>query len=696
MTQAQASLRTTSSNPFFEDWSGPFGVPPLRRIAPEHFRGAFDRAFAEHDAEIADIAGEGAEPTFANTVEALERAGRPLGRVSDVFGVLAGAHTNEALLEIEREISPRRARHWSGILLNGPLFRRIDTLWRDRDQLGLNAEAQRVLERYYLMFKRAGAALDATARERLAAITERLATLGTSFSQNVLADEQVYTLVLETEEDRAGLPDFVLAAARSAASERGMAGKFVITLSRSSVEPFLQFSARRDLREKAFRAWIARGDGGGKTDNKALIAEMVALRAERAKLLGYATFAHYRLDDAMAKTPEAVRSLLDRVWAPARKRALADRDAMQAMVQDEGGNFALAPWDWRYYAEKLRKAQFDLDETAIKPYLQLNHIIEAAFYTANRLFGLSFERRKDVVAWHPDVQAWEVRGADGSHRGLFFGDYFARQSKRSGAWMTTLRDQEKLAGDIRPLVCNVTNFSKAAPDQPTLLSFDDARTLFHEFGHALHALLSDVTYPMISGTNVFTDWVELPSQLYEHWLERPEILERFAVHYRTGEPMPADLLRRMLAARTFNQGFATVEYVASALVDLDVHLLPAPENFDVEAFEKASLARIGMPPEIVMRHRPPHFAHVFSGGGYASAYYSYMWSEVLDADAFAAFEETGDIFDQATARGLHDHIYAAGGSRNPEDLYKAFRGRLPTPEALLQRRGLAETTPAEA
>jgi peptidyl-dipeptidase Dcp len=665
-------------------------VPPFARITPEHFRPAFDRGFAEHDTEIAAIAAETAEPSFDNTIVAMELAGRPLARVSDVFGVLAGTHTNDALLEIEREISPRRARHWNGILLNAALFRRIDALHQRRDTLDLDAEQQRVLERYHLMFKRAGAALDEPAKMRLAEIGERLATLGTAFSQNVLADEQSYTLVLESEGDRAGLPDFLLQSARAAASERGMPGKHVITLSRSLVEPFLQFSPRRDLREKAFRAWIARGANGGKTDNKAIIAEVLALRAERARLLGYESFAHYRLDDAMAKTPEAVRGLLDRVWAPARASALADRDAMQALAQQEGGNFKLAPWDWRYYSEKLRKLRCDLDEATVKPYFQLHHIIEAAFYTAYRLFGLSFERRKDVPGWHPDVQAWEVRDAGGRHRGLFFGDYFGRSSKQSGAWMTTLRDQEKLNGDIRPLVVNVMNFSRAPGDQPTLLSFDDARTLFHEFGHALHALLSDVTYPMISGTSVLTDWVELPSQLYEHWLERPEILQRFAVHARTGEPMPEELMRRVLAARTFNQGFATVEYVASALVDLDFHSQPDVEKFDVDAFEHAALARIGMPAEIVMRHRPTHFGHVFSGGGYASAYYSYMWSEVLDADAFAAFEESGDIFDPATAKGLHDHVYAAGGSRDPEDLYTAFRGRLPTPEALLRRRGLVE------
>ena len=684
------------SNPFSEDFFGAFGVPPFARIAPEHFMPAFERAFAAHDAEIAAIAEIPAAPTFANTIEALERAGKPLDRVSAVFGILAGAHTNEALLGIEREISPRRARHWNGILLNEPLFRRIDALLQSRERLGLTSEQARVLERYHVMHKRAGAALEAPARKRLAEITERLATLGTTFSQNVLADEQAYTLALESEDDRAGLPDFVLQAARAAASERGLAGKHVITLGRSSVEPFLQFSARRDLREKIFRVWIARGDNGGKTDNKAIIAETLALRAERARLLGYESFAHYRLDDAMAKTPAAVRGLLDRVWAPARGRALADRDAMQAMIQEEGGNFKLAPWDWRYYAEKLRKIRCDLDEATIKPYFQLQHIIEAAFYTAYRLFGLTFERRTDVPVWHPDVQVWEVRGRDGGPRGLFFGDYFARSSKRSGAWMTTLRDQEKLAGDIHPLVVNVMNFSKAPGAQPTLLSFDDARTLFHEFGHGLHGLLSDVTYPMVSCTSVLTDWVELPSQLYEHWLDRPEILSRFAVHYRTGQPIPEELMRRIIAARTFNQGFATVEYVACALVDLEFHSQAAAgADFDVGTFESAALDRIGMPAEIVMRHRPTQFAHVFSGGGYASAYYSYMWSEVLDADAFAAFEETGDIFDPTTAKALHDHVYSAGGGRDPEDLYKAFRGRLPTPDALLKKRGLVDTpTPA--
>ncbi len=681
---------TDVENPLLAEWSGPFGVPPFAKIEPEHFGPAFDRGFSAHEAEVGAIANNPAPPDFDNTIAALEDSGRPLARVGRVFSLLAGAHTNNALLALERDIAPKRARHWNKILMNAALFGRIDTLWQNRDRLGLDPEQTRVLERYYVNFIRSGGALDDAAKARFAAISERLASLGTSFSQNVLADEQDYTLVLESEAELAGLPDFLRKSAREAADERGLAGKYVITLSRSSVEPFLQFSERRDLREKAFKAWVARGDRGGNTDNKTIIAETVRLRAERAHLLGFPTFAHYRLDDAMAKTPEAVRGLLDRVWPAARARALADRDALQELVQAEGGNFSLAPWDWRFYAEKLRKVRCDFDEAEVKPYLQLDNIIAAAFHTASRLFGLTFERRQDVPVWHPDVRVWDVFGVDGRQVGLFFGDYFARSSKRSGAWMTTLRDQEKLAGDIRPLVVNVMNFAKAGGGAPTLLSFDDARTLFHEFGHGLHGLLSDVTYPMIAGTHVQTDFVELPSQLYEHWLEQPAVLRQFALHYRTGEAMPEELLQRVLAARTFNQGFATVEYVASALVDLDFHSKDVPENFDVEAFERESLARIGMPDEIVMRHRPPHFAHIFSGGGYASAYYSYMWSEVLDADAFAAFQEAGDIFDPAIAKRLHDDIYSAGGKRDPQTAYEAFRGRLPTPDALLRKRGLVE------
>jgi peptidyl-dipeptidase Dcp len=573
------------------------------------------------------------------------------------------------------------------------LFGRIAMLHDNRATLGLTGEQMRLLERTYTRFHRAGAGLTEEAKKRMAEINERLAHLGTSFSHHLLGDEQEWFMELG-EGDRAGLSDSFIAAARAAAEQRGMAGKAIVTLSRSSVEPFLQSSERRDLREKAYKAFIARGDNGNANDNNAVIGEVLALREESAGILGYPTYAAYRLEDSMAKTPDAVRGLLERVWKPARARALADRDEMQAVIAAEGGNFALAPWDWRYYAEKLRQAKANFDDAAIKPYLSLDHMIEAAFDCATRLFGITFVERKDVPVWHPDVRVWEVRDRDGRHKALFYGDYFARPSKRSGAWMTSLRDQQKLDGEIAPLIINVCNFAKGAEGQPSLLSPDDARTLFHEFGHGLHGMLSNVTYPSLSGTSVFTDFVELPSQLYEHWQERPEVLQKFARHHLTGEPLPEDLLKRFLAARKFNQGFATVEFVSSALVDLEFHTQPASASRDVRAFEKAELQKIGMPEEIAMRHRPTQFGHIFTGDHYAAGYYSYMWSEVMDADAFGAFEEAGDIFDPATARRLHDDIYSSGGSVDPEAAYVAFRGREPEPDALLRRRGLLETPAA--
>jgi peptidyl-dipeptidase Dcp len=663
-------------------------LPPFDRITPDHFRPAFEQALAEHRAEIAAIADASAAPTFANTIDALERAGWSLTRVSSVFFGLAGAHTSDVLQAIEREVAPVLARHRSAILLNTALFRRIDDLFARRESLDLTPEQARVLERLHTTFVRAGARLDPAARERLAAIAERLATLGTRFGQNLLTDERNYTLILETEQDLAGLPTFVRAAAARAAADRGLEGKYAITLARSSIVPFLQFSARRDLRERAFTAWISRGDNGGDTDNKAIAAEIIAWRAERARRLGYPTFAHFRLDDTMAKTPQAVHDLLNRVWAPARARAMRECDDLQAAVAEEGGNFIIAPWDWRYYAEKVRQARHDLDEAEIKPYLQLDNMIAAAFDTAHRLFGITFTELRGLPVYHPDVRVWEACDAGGRHFGLFLGDYFARPSKRSGAWMSAFRTQERLSGDIRPIVLNVMNFSQGVEGEPALLSFDDARTLFHEFGHALHGLLSDVTYPLLAGTRVARDFVEFPSQLYEHWLERSEVLGRYAVHYKTGEAMPTALLERLLAARTFDQGFATVEYTASAIVDLELHLLEQPDDLDVTALEAATLDRIGMPEEIVTRHRTPHFAHIFSGDGYAAGYYSYLWSEMLDADGFTAFLDTGDVFDPALARRLRDHVYAAGNLRDPAEAYEAFRGRMPSIDPLLRKRGL--------
>jgi len=687
MSQAPSTRPASGDNPLLASWDTPFETPPFAAIRPEHFGPAFAAAFDEHRREVAAIATEAATPNFDNTVAALERSGRALARVSTVFFALVGAHSNEALLALEREIVPRLTAHWDAIHMNQGLFARVAAV--KADAAGLDAEQARVIERYFVTFRRAGAGLDEAARRRLAEIGERLAALGTRFSQRVLADEQGYVLPLEGEQDLAGLPEHLRAAASALAQERGLDAPAAITTSRSSVEPFLAFSRRRDLREKAFRAFVARGEGGA-DDNRPVIAEMVRLRTEKARLLGYPTWADYVLDDAMAKTPAAARRLLEKVWAPARARALADRDAMQEMIRAEGGNFALAAWDWRYYAEKLRQARCDIAEGEFEPYLQLDRIVAAAFETARRLFGITATPRNDVPVWHPDVRIFEIKAADGRHLGLFFGDYFARPSKRSGAWMSSLRDQRKLDGEVRPLVFNVMNFAKGAGGGPALLSHDDARTLFHEFGHALHGLLSDVTYPLISGTGVATDFVELPSQLYEQWLDTPEILKAFAVHYRTGEPMPDALIAKLKAARTFNQGFMTVEYVSSAIVDLDFHSLANADQLDPATFERTALERIGMPEEIAMRHRSPHFTHVFAGDHYSAAYYSYMWSEVLDADAFNAFQETGNVFDRATADRLYRFIYSAGGSRTPDDAYKAFRGRLPTEEALLERRGLAD------
>jgi peptidyl-dipeptidase Dcp len=692
-TEQNAAVSQAQTNPLLKPWQAPFETPPFAEIKPEYFLPAFEQAFADHSAEIAAITHDPSAPDFDNTITALERSGKLLARVSAVFYDLVSAHSNPALLEIDKQVSLRMARHWNPIVMNAVLFGRIALLHDNRAALRLGPEQMRLLERSYTRFHRSGAGLDEPAKARMAAINERLAQLGTAFSHHLLGDEQDWFMELG-EADRDGLPDTFIAAAKAAADERGMAGKAVVTLSRSFVEPFLKDSSRRDLREKLFKAFTARGDNNNDNDNNASIVEILGLREESARLLGFPTYAAYKLEDSMARTPQAVRGLLERVWKPARARALADRDALQALVTEEGGNFALAAWDWRYYAEKLRQRRANFDDAAIKPYLVLDHMIEAAFDCASRLFGVSFSERRDIPVWHPDVRVWEVKDSAGRHKALFYGDYFARPSKRSGAWMTSLRDQQKLDGEIAPLVINVCNFSRGAEGQPSLLSPDDARTLFHEFGHGLHGMLSDVTYPSLSGTSVFTDFVELPSQLYEHWQEQPQVLRQFARHYQTGEPLPDDLLQRFLAARKFNQGFATVEFVASALIDLEFHSQPASAIPDVRAFERAELEKIGMPAEISLRHRPQQFGHIFSGDHYAAGYYSYMWSEVMDADAFGAFEEAGDIFDPAVAKRLHDDIYSSGGSRDPEDAYVAFRGREPEPDALLRRRGLLEAPEA--
>jgi len=678
-----------TANPLLSDWNTPFELPPFAAIEPFHFEEAFEISMREARAESDRIAGQDEEPTFENTIVALEKSGKLLTRVARTFFNLAGAHTNGAIQKIEREVAPKLAKHSSDMLLDARLYGRIANLWQRRDSLGLSEEEAMVLERYQKMFQRAGAGLDEAGKARMAEISQRLATLGTSFSQNVLKDESDFQLVLETEEDRVGLPDFLLAAASEAARERGLEGKHVITLSRSSIEPFLQFSTNRSLREEAFRGWTARGENGGDTDNRAIVAETLRLRAEKARMLGFDNYAAFKLDDTMAKTPENVRGLLTKVWEPAVTQARQEAEKLTEMARSDGENHEIAAWDWRYYSEKVRKAEHDLDETELKPFLQLENIIQAAFDTAGRLFGLSFRELKGMPVYHPDVRVFEVLDGSGKHVGLFLGDYFARASKRSGAWMSAFRSQHKLDGEVSPIIVNVMNFSKGRPGDATLLTFDDARTLFHEFGHGLHGLLSNVTYPIISGTSVARDFVELPSQLYEHWLSQPQVLSKYAVHYKTGEAMPAELLEKLLAAANFNQGFATVEYTASALVDLELHLIGDPTELDTGAFEKEALGRIGMPGAITMRHRIPHFQHIFSGDGYSAGYYSYMWSEVMDADAFEAFEEKGDVFDRETAGKLLTYIYSAGGRQDPEEAYLAFRGRAPRIDALLEKRGFA-------
>src|SRR5712692_2076826 len=585
---------TMTDNPFFEAWKTPFELPPFERIRPEHFAPAFERGMAEHAGEIAAIAGSGAPPDFANTIEALERSGRLLRRVSRVFHNLDSSATNEALQAIDRDYAPKLAAHQMRVALDPGLFARIDALYQKRAALALRPEQRRVLERHHLRLVRSGARLDPEEKARMSAISQRLATLHTLFGQNVLYDEDEWRLVLD-EGELDGLPDFARDAAATAAAERSLDGRYVITLARASVEPFLAFSARRELRQAAYEAWAARGTHAGAHDNAPLIAEIMALRTEQARLLGYDSYAAYRLDDTMAKTPDAADRLLRQVWEPAKRRAGDERADLAAAALADGLNQPIAPWDWRYYAEKVRQQRYALDEAAVKPYFVLDNMVQAAFDTAGRLFGLGFVARPDCATYHPDVRAWEVRDATGRPIGLFLHDNFARAGKRSGAWSSSYREQESLDGEVLPVIVNNNNFSKG---DPTLLSFDDAKTLFHEFGHGLHGLLSRVRYPSQSGTAVRRDFVEFPSQVFEQWLSVPETLRRYARHYQTGEALPEALLQRLLAARTFNQGFATVEYAACALLDLDLHARADMADLDIAAFEKDFLARIGMPKEI--------------------------------------------------------------------------------------------------
>ena len=668
------------TNPLLTAWDTPFGLTPFDKISDDDFTPALGVALASHKAEIGAITATADPATFTNTIEALEAVGRDLNKVLSAFYTVAGADSNPAREALQRDFAPLLAAHFSEVSSNKALFARVAAVWDARDSLELADEQARVLMLTHRGFVRSGSALEGADEDRMKEIKGRLAVLGTEFTQNLLADEREWFMPLG-EGDLDGLPEFVIAAARAAGEDKEAGGP-VVTLSRSIIVPFLQFSTRRDLREIAYKAWGARGANGGGTDNREIAAETLALRSERAQLLGYANFAEYKLETEMAKKPEAVRDLLMAVWEPAKAQANADAEKLAAMMHADGVNGDLEPWDWRFYSERRRKELHDLDEAELKPYFQLDRMIDASFDCATRLFGLHF-KPLDVPLYHEDCRAWEVT-RDGKHVAVFIGDYFARGSKRSGAWCSAMRSQAKLPEVQAPVVINVCNFAKGAP---ALLSYDDARTLFHEFGHALHQMLSNVTYESVSGTSVARDFVELPSQLYEHWLEVPEVLAKFATHAETGKAMPEALLKKVLGAATYDMGFSTVEYVASALVDLEFHDGNAPS--DPMARQSEILDGLGMPRAITMRHATPHFAHVFSGDGYSSGYYSYMWSEVMDADAFDAFEEAGGAFDPERAAALEANILSTGGSRDAGELYIAFRGRLPGVEALLKGRGLA-------
>jgi peptidyl-dipeptidase Dcp len=684
---AFADVEATVYNPLLAPWGGPHGgVPPFDKVKVADFKPALEAAMAEKLAEMDKIASSTESPTFENTIAAQERAGRAFDRVQALFGVHSSTLATPEFQAVEREMAPRLAAFHDQITQNEKLFARIAAVYEARDRSGLDSEQKRLAWLYFTEFVRAGARLDAAGKKRVAEINERLASLFTTFNQNVLADENDYALVLDSTADLEGLPDSVRSAAAAAAEARGQKGKWAILNTRSAMEPFLAYSGRRDLREKVWRTYYSRGDNGDAKDNNKIVTEILKLRAERARLLGYATHAHWRLENTMARTPEHAMQLLESVWPAAVARVREEVADMQAIADKEGAGIRIAAWDYRYYAEKVRKARYDLDQTEVKPYLQLEKLREGMFYVAGELFGLRFFPLEGLPVPQQDVRVWEVKDRSGRHVGLWYFDPYARPGKRSGAWMNAYRPQERFDGEVATIVSNNSNFVKGAPGAPVLVSWEDARTLFHEFGHALHGLSSDVTYPSLAGTSVPRDYVEFPSQLLEHWLSTPEVLSRFAVHAETGKAIPEPLVARIERAAQFNQGFNTVEYLASALVDMKLHLAGERE-VDPDAFERDTLKALGMPDEIVMRHRTPQFQHAFGSDGYSAGYYSYLWSETLSADAWEAFTEAGGAYDKAVGRRLHQNVFALGNTVDPADAYRAFRGRDAGIDALMRERG---------
>jgi len=684
-----ADTLAAEPNPLLENWAGPYGgVPPFDRVKIEYFKPALETAMAENLLEVERIANDKAAPTFANTIVAMERAGQTLDRVSTIYGVWGSTMANPEFQVVQREMAPKLAAFNDKIAQNEPLFKRVQAVYNSPAKKKLTPEEQRLTWLYYTNFVRSGAKLDAQAKARLSQINQQLAGLFTKFSQNVLAEETDQFILLKEEGELAGLPQSLRDAAAAAATTKKQSG-WVIMNTRSSVDPFLTYSDRRDLREKAWRMFINRGDNGDEHDNNATISEILQLRAERAKLLGFPTHAHWRLENSMAKTPERAMELMEAVWKPAVARVHEEVKDMQALADKEGAKIKIEPWDYRYYMERVRKERYDLDQNAVKPYLQLDKLREAIHWVAGELFNFKFTPATNVPVAHTDIRVWEVTDkTSGKHIGLWYFDPFARAGKRSGAWMNAYRTQERVDGEVTTIVSNNANFVKGKPGEPLLISWDDASTMFHEFGHALHGLNSNVKYPSLSGTAVARDYVEFPSQLMEHWLSTPEVLNRFAVHYQTGKPIPQELVDRIKKSATFNQGFITVEYLAAALVDMKLHLAGS-QKIDADKFEKETLEQLGMPNEIVLRHRLPHFLHIFSGDSYSAGYYSYLWSDVITADAFGAFVEGGGPYDKKVAERMRKYIFSVGNTIDPAEGYRNFRGRDPKIEALMKKRGFS-------
>lgn len=681
------ACNTLDNNPFIKEWSTPYGIPPFSEIKTSHYLPAFKEGMRRQNEEINAIVADSSAPGFSNTIEALDRSGSLLRKVSNVFFTLVENETNDKMSALAEKISPLLSEHSDNIYLNAGLFQRVKVLYDQMDSLGLNTEQQRLLDKTYRAFVRSGALLDDAGQKRLREINKELSLLELKFSDNVLAETNAFQLILTSPDELSGLPEDVLEAALETGKEAGLEGKWVFTLQKPSLIPFLQFSKRRDLREKLFKAYINRGDNGNSNDNKDILIKLVNYRLERANLLGFKHHAAYQLDENMANIEEIVRTFLGKIWDKGLIRAKVEVTEMQRLIVAEGDTFTLKPWDWWYYAEKIRKTCYDLDEATLKPYFQLSSVRQGAFDVANKLYGIRFEPLEGMPVYHPDVDVFKVLDKDGSYLGIYMTDYYPRPGKRAGAWMGNFSDQYSIDGnDVRPIVYNVGNFTKPTADAPSLLNQDEVETLFHEFGHALHGLLTRCNYVSLSGTNVCHDFVELPSQIMENWCMHPEVLRLYAKHYQTGEVIPDSLVEKISQSSTFNQGFMTTELVAAALLDMDWHTVKTPVSVDANAFENNAMESIGLIDEIVPRYRSPFFNHIFSGG-YHAGYYAYLWAEVLDADAFDLFEEKG-LFDPQTAASFRSFILEKGDTEDPMVLYKRFRGAEPEPTAFFRRRGL--------